>query len=336
MTAKKQTTNAAVITGTTTTKDFGKFVDSQATQVTESVLRTPVFNFGVKNPIAIEYSFNEVAAYVGDPNKVATPVANAKDCTELMTALDNLRRGIQFPVVKPGLHLRIPLENIKDVQLHRNIGVLGESYVPEGPTDRFAKLVPAEGWVRLGRRWGTTTAYPITYKEYVEGEDQEAAHDRNSIALHGAMEALLTGGSFHLCPVFWKNDVALSGEALRASRLAWVADWQRILASTDDEAAESYRKNVLQKQTRIAGGKIFSRIQNGIEPVMTDEEKAIATVPARGGGSYTLTDLLGKRIQKWHGEKGEISIIHTVSLENWQWLVDICAERNLNVQILEQ
>jgi CRISPR/Cas system-associated protein endoribonuclease Cas2 len=148
------------------------------------------------------------------------------------------------------------------------------------------------------------------------------------------MEALVTGHSFHLCPVFWKNGVALSGEALRAARLAWVADWQRILSSTDDEAAESYRKNVLEKQTRIAGGKIFSRITNGQEAVMSDEQKAIATVPARGGGAFTLTDLLGKRIKKWHGEKGEISIIHTVTNENWQWLVDICAERRLNIEVL--
>ena len=323
----------AEITGTMSSKGFGKFMDSQATQSEESILRTPVFDFGVKNPIAIEFSFNEVAAYVGNPTKQAVQVSNAKDCTELMTALDNLRRGVQFPVIKPGLHLRIPLENIKDVQLHKNIGVLGEAYVPDGPKDRFADLVPAEGWVRLGRRWGTTTAYPITWQEYVAGEKDSASHDRNSIALHGAMEALVTGGSFHLCPVFWKNDVALSGEALHVARVAWVAEWTRILNSTDVEAAESYRQNVFEKQTRIAGAKIFTRIESGVEPVMTEEQKGIATVPARGGGSYTLTDLLGKRVKKWHGDRGEISIIHTVSQDNWQWLVDICAERKFNIEI---
>jgi hypothetical protein len=281
-------------------QEFAKLAGAGHVDDMQYVNRTPVFAVEA-NPINVPVEFRNTTAYVGPQTKQAIEVNSPSACKSILNAVVDLHFGMQFPVLFVGLHLRASLDQLAGIPYHQNIGVLGSTYKPMDEHDRFARFIPAEGWVRLGVNFGTLTARPIVFMEPIKGESDYVRHDRKSIMLHSAIDALLNGFCYHIKPVFFKGDgeVADGAKTLVERQVAFIAKYKEVMEGTYEQSVVSYQKTVLNAQERNAFGRVRTddaeAIEKGETPTVVD------TVLMLDGTQCTFEDLNGKVVRKWFG-----------------------------------
>jgi len=295
----------------------------------------PIFR-GDKNPIPVPVEFRNTTIVVGNPNKQYIPQRSPSVCKAILSAADKLTRGRVYPHVEIGLHLRYTLAELKHVPADGNIGILTSEYASKGEGDKFAALQPAEGMVRLGVRFGKITAFPLNTAEFDEANPKAFnGHDYNSFKLHFMMDALLSGASYHLQPMFRKDQKEVVGDdvtkTLTERQLAFVEVWKGIWAMTDEQAEQSYREVALANSVYQTLGKNAAAIKEATDNGL--EIKAIETVPLKDGGVASLEDLNGKTIRRWYGV-ARVGGTITITPENWQREAQTISDRNLAVQVL--
>ena len=334
MSRKNNSTTTAVETEVhMTTKDFSGHVDEN-----QFVVRESLYKFE-KSPFPIAVDFRNTTVVVGPADRQYTKVLSARECNSVMSAANNLIRGDYFAHVEPGLHLHCPKDQIKSIVMDTNVGVIGSRCVSKGENDPFNRFVPTEGRARLGVAHGCLTNYPIVYHPWVPGTVNEPwnwGKDRNTIALHDYMDELLAGKSFHLQPNFYKGDREFKdGDmTLTERQAAWVTLYKGIWEMTDEEARESYAKNVLNKGIRRSGA-ILHNEQEGIINNGGVVKAALKTVPLHNGEEATFEDLKGHTVQLYFKQYGEITGLHIVGVDTtWEWLTAMVVNRHLNVKVL--
>jgi len=310
---------------TETTADFAGHVDDM-----QFVNREPVFAFNAK-PIEIPHEFRNTTAYVGPMTKQAIQVNSPSACKSILNALVDLHDGTQFAVVEEGLHLRCPLEDLQAIPYHQNIGVLGAGY--KGTDARFLKLVPEQGWVRLGVNFGTLTARPIVFIEGMKDEAEYVRHDRKSVMLHGAIDSLLKGFCYHISPVFFVGDGEPNPERkpLVEQQAAFIKKYKEVMEMSPEERRVSYQQNVLQLQERRAYGKVASGIAKAIEA--GEEPVAIESITLIDGTTATFADLNGKVVRKWYGRVA-IAGAPVISEDNWATFAAVVKARGYKVEVV--
>jgi hypothetical protein len=318
-----------------TTKDFGKFVQYNGAGRDPMIELEPIFR-GDKNPILVAVEFRNTTVIVGNPNKQYIPVKSPSACKTILSAADKLTRGKIYPHVEIGLHLRYTLAELKRVPVDGNVGILDPEYVSKGEGDKFAALVPAEGMVRLGVRFGKLTAYPMNFTDFDESNPKAFnGHDYNSHKLHIMMDALLSGTTYHLQPNFRKEVKEVEGDdvtkTLVERQAMFIEVWKGIWAMTDEQAEQSYREASLTKSVYQTLGKTAAAIKQAEADGL--EVKAIETVPLKDGGVASLVDLDGKTIRRWYGV-ARIGGTITITPENWQREAQTIVDRNLVVQVI--
>jgi hypothetical protein len=250
-----------------------------------------------------------------------------------LNAAEALTRGVKYPFVKIGLHLKADLVTIKGLPYLQDAGYLGSNYQATDPKDPFIALRPEDGWVRLSVTFGRFIGRKVTVVEAQAGESQSAYRDRMAFLLHGYMDAILMGYSFHIQPVFFKGEDGGTDEkmTLPERQAAYIAKYQEIFGMSDEDAAASYAQNVLQKDVRRAYGKAIAQNEQlaseGKAPV------AISTVTLKDGAQATFEDLNGKTVRRFRGQ-AEIAGTILVGEENWTLFAQVSNDRRLAIEIV--
>lgn len=241
-----------------------------------------------------------------------------------------LKNGV-FPVVEYGLHLKESREALFAQGVAENIGYIAAHYAGSDPT--FLALKPDNGWARLSYAFGIYSAYAFQVRAYEPGETQDTRHWRRAGFLHGAIDALLSGASFTVQPVFPKrgdgeNDAdepqQVQGLSMPERQLAFVVRYEEVWNMSPEEAATSYREMVATKVGRNALRQNYLAAEQG------KEMPVIESLPLHGGGEWKVEDMIGKKVLHWW-ENICLGGFTLVTEENAAPHADTCQQRGWQV-----